>query len=641
MRTLEIIQMLDSTAQSLPVVEIANRLGVSKRSVQDDLRHIRQASAGHGFNLVTHRGQGISLDILDRQAFERYIALLDDQTEFGTVDAEDIFQSLLDDASEDGFLSSQELADIFGVGRNAIFAELDRVEEMANQSGVILERERSRGIRLTGYARAMKQCLARLLLDSNSAASRKVSEVLPEALDIKDIVLDVLHDAHLEVEYPEYLRFSAFAAATLFYAMRKRNDFNSSPDVSADIPDGITAAADLLCSNLAKIAGYATTHTDREDFIWILRQLVRVDEPLAFDAKRLDEDLGDFFAEYDKEHGTSYFSDSVLRTMLLTHLTFLIERLSKKISYSSNCSREFEITHPDSMNVAIRICSWLGQRYGVVPTHDETALVACHLAAHDERVRQQALRSYARIAVVCSTGGGGSYLVRLQFESVFPTAEIKTFSYQQHDDVQKYNPDLVFSMVPFQLDTNIPIVYIHEMLDQKDLAGIRESVRYGNLHGTETDDSDVWSLISSDCFRKIDAPDYRSYEDVLEAMGYQLEDEGYGQRGFTGLVLKRESFSSTRYLNGVCIPHPLETEALKDAISAWIPTGKLRSDEHELARVIFMICLTRKSLFRYQQISKRLYQLMLKPELVDRVAACGSARELRLCLKEMEGVLNA
>lgn len=99
MRTLEIIQMLDSTAQSLPVVEIANRLGVSKRSVQDDLRHIRQASAGHGFNLVTHRGQGISLDILDRQAFERYIALLDDQTEFGTVDAEDIFQSLLDDAS--------------------------------------------------------------------------------------------------------------------------------------------------------------------------------------------------------------------------------------------------------------------------------------------------------------------------------------------------------------------------------------------------------------------------------------------------------------------------------------------------------------------------------------------------------------
>lgn len=641
MRTLEIIQMLDSTARSLPVAEIANRLGVSKRSVQDDLRHIRQAGVGHGFNLVTHRGQGISLNILDRQAFERYVSLLDGQTEFGAVDAADIFQSLLVDASGDGFLSSQELADIFGVGRSTIFAVLDRVEEMAHQSGVILERERSRGIRLTGYSRAMKQCLAGLLLDSNSAASHKVGEALPEAPSIKDIILDALHDAHLEVEYPEYLRLSAFTASTLYYAMSNRNDFTSSPDVSADIPDDIAVAVDLLCGKLAKIAGYATTHTDQEDFIWILRQLVRTDESLTFDAKQLDEDLGRFFAEYDREHGTSYQSDSVLRTMLLTHLTFLIERLSKKISYSSNCSREFEITHPDSMNVAIRICSWIGRRYGVVPTHDEMALVAFHLAAHDERVSQQALRSYARIAVVCSTGGGGSYLARLQFESVFPTAEIRTFSYQQHDDVQKYNPDLVFSMVPFQLDASIPIVYIHEMLDQKDLAGIRESVRYGNLHGAETNGQDVWNLISSDCFRKIDASVYQSYEDVLADMSHELEEEGFGQKGFADLVLRRESFSSTRYLNGICIPHPLETEALKDAISVWIATGRFRLDEHEPVRVLFMICLTRKSLFRYQQISKRLYQLMLRPELVERVAACGSARELRLCLKEMEGVLNA
>ena len=54
-----------------------------------------------------------------------------------------------------------------------------------------------------------------------------------------------------------------------------------------------------------------------------------------------------------------------------------------------------------------------------------------------------------------------------------------------------------------------------------------------------------------------------------------------------------------------------------------------------------MICLTKKSMPLYQRIAKRLYQLMLRPELVEQACQSASSRELRIRLAGMEGVLNA
>lgn len=36
------------------------------------------------------------------------------------------------------------------------------------------------------------------------------------------------------------------------------------------------------------------------------------------------------------------------------------------------------------------------------------------------------------------------------------------------------------------------------------------------------------------------------------------------------MIFERESYVSTIYTNGVCIPHPLETDALKNMISVAI-----------------------------------------------------------------------
>lgn len=640
MRARDIIHMLDEAALPLRPEDIALRLKVSKRSIQEDLRHLRQTGAVHGFSLLTRRGQGVILEVHDHDAFARYLGQLDAQDAPGSASASDLLQMLLVASTPDGFMSARELAEHIGTSRSTVFDELDALEGLAGQYGLALERKRSRGLRISGNTRQMKACLAQFLVSESSPAAHAADAVLKNSGQVAELVLDALNRAGLEVNYPEFSALVGFATATLLLSVRGRTGTKLAPEDGEGASPRLAKLAADLVQDLSHVFGVVLDDRSGPDMAWALSQAVRMNAALPSDVHALDSDLDAFFRDYDAAHGTSYAADRVLRTMLLAHLSFMAERLTRKASYSSPLTQEFEITHPASMNMAMRLCSLMEKRLDVAATPDEVMLVACHLAAHDERVRQQTLRSFARIALVCSTGGGGSYLVRLQFESVFPTADVRAFSYQQQEDVLRFAPDLVFSMVPFQIETQVPVIYIHGMLNQRDLSDIRESLRTGSVDPQATE-AVIWDLIVPGCFMRTGGSGVAGYQDLLSRMGSELEEQGFAQDGFTSLVLEREAFASTKYLNGVCMPHPIETDAKRDGIAVSIADSDLPGEAPGQVRIVFMICLTKKSVSLYQRIAKRLYQLMLRPELVERACQSATARELRIRLAGMEGVLNA
>ena len=90
------------------------------------------------------------LEINDHGAFERYLDQLDAQNAAENISAGDLLQMLLAASSSDGFMSAQELADRAGTSRGTVFAALDSLEELAGKYGLMLERERSRGLRVSG-----------------------------------------------------------------------------------------------------------------------------------------------------------------------------------------------------------------------------------------------------------------------------------------------------------------------------------------------------------------------------------------------------------------------------------------------------------------------------------------------------------
>ena len=110
-----------------------------------------------------------------------------------------------------------------------------------------------------------------------------------------------------------------------------------------------------------------------------------------------------------------------------------------------------------------------------------------------------------------------------------------------------------------------------------------------------------------------------------------------GKKGFADLVLERESYVSTIYMNGICIPHPLETDALKNMISVRILKKPFESHE-KTVKLVFMICLRKDQIEMYKVLTKKLYALMHEPKYIERILEVQSFEEMMAVLDELGGV---
>ena len=105
------------------------------------------------------------------------------------------------------------------------------------------------------------------------------------------------------------------------------------------------------------------------------------------------------------------------------------------------------------------------------------------------------------------------------------------------------------------------------------------------------------------------------------------------------MIFERESYVSTIYTNGVCIPHPLETGALKNMISVAILKKPFVQNGKEI-KIVFMICLKKDQVEMYKVITKKLYRLMQKSNYVEMLTKVDSFEEMMNLMKEIGGGNN-
>lgn len=350
------------------------------------------------------------------------------------------------------------------------------------------------------------------------------------------------------------------------------------------------------------------------------------------------EDIEEFIKQIDEKYDTKFLEDEDFKKMLLTHVSLLIDRLHNKISYQNPLANELNITYPMMFNIALQFCSMLHEKYNVEVTFDEIGFVAMHFASHMEKEKQGKLLSYNRIGIVCSSGGGSAYMIKIQIESLFPQAEVQTFSFLQQDELKTFQPDLIFTIMPLSQEIKAPIIYIKELLDDRDLVKIKQILQCEEYdpYTLIQDNPMYYSFFSKDFFKFIEAD---SYENIIWMMGQELEEKGYGKKGYTDLIFERESYVSTIYTNGVCIPHPLETDALKNMISVAILKKPFVQNGKEI-KIVFMICLKKDQVEMYKVITKKLYRLMQKSNYVEMLTKVDSFEEMMNLMKEIGGGNN-
>ena len=603
---------------------------VSKRTIQNDLSYLMQMSSRKGYQLHMRRGRGYLLEVTNQELLNDFIKSLERDRLIDTKDRNKSIALYL--AMQSDYVSMDKVAETFQISKTSVKKEMREVEELLESFHLQLEKKSHYGIRLIGAAHDCKQMLADFFFENNPFLENAMQDILKDFAQVNSLLVNQIEKEDLNINYNELKNVIVWLQITVFYARIhvEKQMFMTSKPVNA-----IQRIAWKMKEMMEACFDIAISAESLQEMEVVLRLNVRAKQPTVSFSDQLRQDVDLFLLDIDKLYNTAFSEDQDFKESLLTHVSLLIERLHQKISYKNTLIKEICIRYPMIFNIAIRFSDMLKEKYNVEVTHDEAGFIATHFAAHMERERKSRILRFNRIGVVCSSGGGSAYLIKLQIESLFSQADVETFSFLQMDELERYHPDLIFTIMPLDRDFAAPVIYIKELLDDLDLMRIRQVLQYDNCDSLSIADANsyLYSIFDRHFFQIRKSDDYLA---LLQEMAQQIEESGYGGELYAQYVMERESYMSTIYMNGVCIPHPIEICANRNLISVCILEEPICYEDKQ-ASIIFMVSLTKEDYEVHKDITKKLYQLMNDEKRLQRVLRNRTLEELLIVMKELDG----
>lgn len=629
MRIFDIIMDMLHANDFLPIDYFMKKYQVSKRTLQNDLSFLSHIASQKGFQLQHTRGRGYLLKINDEIAFNEYLSTFERTMNDNGNRLENIFAFLL---LQKDYVSMEVIADEFDISVSLVKKERDNMVQMAEQYNLTLERKTHFGIRLTGSYMDFKDAFCDLYYRENLLIKENVHEQVDgktyQKIEERLINEFKLHD--FNINYSELKNITVWLRVTIYMNLKQQT-----PIVILDKQDD--AFYEICNSVLHEIYRefHIGFHEDEYDaFHNLIQANIRKKIPEVCFSDRLQVDIDEFLTSIDEEYQTAFNDDQDFKKLLLTHVSLLIDRLHQKISYKNTLIDEICFRYPMAFNIAIKFCNMLTEKYQVVVTHDEIGFVATHFVVHMEKESSYKMKRFNKIGVVCSSGGGSAYLIKMKIESLFENADVETFSLMDMEDLLNFDPDIIFTIKELDIDVHVPVIYIKELLDDTDLLRIKEVLHFDAYNRFSLDDERPYytSLFQKEFFQVLN--EERPYLDILKDMAQQIEDSGYGGEGYCDYVLERESYMSTIYVNGICLPHPIEMCAKKNLISVMILKKPIEY-ENKTVRIIFMVSLTKDGYEILKDITKKLYELMNKDRLVNELAKTDSFEEFMAVMKTL------
>ena len=634
MRLFSLVAKLSSSAYCT-VDYLANEYQVSKRTIQNALSYLDKVSSNNGFKLHKKRGEGYLLEVVDAKLFENFLLSMEENDFFEVHNqrANFILTYLVLNSE---YISMEQIADFFKVSRTLIKKNMPDVEMLAKKYDLHVERKSHYGLKI----RAKRQKIIAYLVkehlnENNSYLERLLQQKIPNFYEVEKDIIKILNSQSVDVYYSEYTNLIKILEIIILLNILKVSY------VKEKLPPTNDSKIEQIVIRIRQVVTkkYAVwlDEADCNYISKILEDKLKLQLQLP-SGEKLIIDIEDFLKQIDERYKTSFNQDLDFKKMLQLHTLMLMERLEREISYQNPLASELSIKDPMIFNIAINFGEMLNQKYDKAITFDELGFIAMHFAAHMEKKRQEKFLAYNKIGVICSSGVGSAYMLKLRLQSLFPNAQIKTFSFLKQERLLDLQPDIVFTVMPLSIKLDCPIVHIKELLNEQNIADIKKLVQSDlttqkdmlNLKGNFL----IFKKLFSKNFFKLTTINKKNYVELISEMANQLEKNNYGQTGYKDLVLHREEYATTIYKNGVCIPHPIETNAKKSVVYVNINKTDIPIEGGSL---IFMICLRRQDVVYYKEVSKFLYGLMNSQKNVERLLAITSFEELMVIFKEIEG----
>ena len=615
-RMKQILQALLEEKEPISIKHLAEKTGISKRTVQRELESVNEVLLPYGMEFASKTGVGVWL-AGDAAARAGLLAEAASSDEYAASSKEDRRKRLvLEILREKTLRKLYYYSRKFGVSEATISTDLEAVEAWLSHQGLSMVRKPGSGIEVEGteenYRRAIRffigenidTKLFRQLYDSdggeNYAASlqknhlgrlldkeilRRVHECL-EGMDNQrmDNLTENAYDGlviHLAIAINRILQQDVIQVTGEWQEKMPRDeDYRLAEDIAAELEAEFEVSIPQL-----EIA-YICLHLKGAKHEKI--QLPGREERMELADRELRQFVNDLIDAYDGQQAYLLKQDDEFMQGLLAHLQPTIVRLVHGMSIQNPVLADIKENYSEIYARCQRAAQVLADKVGRSVPEEEIGFLAVHFGAALVRLegRKEQIRK-VQVAVVCSSGIGLSRLMAAKLEKVFKD-RLEMTTYGKHDITPAVEAKIDFIISSLQLEAvQVPVVYVNPLLSEADIGEIRCLIYQferlprkegtGDRHTAPFDEVNrVAACISSvikhlRCFQ---APADITFDRLLFTIGERMTVQPERQEMIVDALAKREQVSSQIFAEfGFALLHARTNGVPRPSFAVCLPEG--------------------------------------------------------------------
>lgn len=548
---LAVMLQLFRKSSSITVVSLAQKLGVSERTVRNDIKQLNKDLEGCA--VIDGKQGRYMLRIFDVDAFrDAYAKIGETEGEFSSSEnrVNYIFGELM---RSDEPVLTDELAYEMNVGRTTMVSDLKKLRKRLGPYHLSVVGKTSKGLILHGDEMDIRNYVLATCYDEIYKDYPKdpfVQNLVDEETRLKawPKSLRDRFDRYVTLMLDRFLTGHFIGKLTdTYYNLTAKAGFASVNSLCERISESLHIAIPVeeRIFTFLPVAGMRTPSDLSKMHEIELDATIR---PLV------DKIMREIKEELDIEIDPGQFSDE-----FAYHLMFMLNRLRFHVTQHNVMIDDLKQKYPLAYEMSGIASDVIRREKNLEVNEDERGHLASYFGVFLEE-NNIAQNKPFRVLAVCGSGRVTAKLIAMQLQRILDSsAQIGTISEEAVTPELLDSYDLILTAVDLHEKTSRPVIRIREIFNEQELKQKIDKARYWDNIKMPVLDSNALitpGLLDED--RVFFFDDGQTYEEAVKEIVDILTDEGQLDDGFASRLQEREEKGTMVFDRGVAMPHSVQ-----------------------------------------------------------------------------------
>lgn len=611
--------------------QLAVSIGVSSRTIRNDMKDLNAILENQGACVVSEIGQGYYLKITNRENFLAF------QDQMEQEKREKNFQNIIPSEPEDRIryiiskllLSSlngrMEKLDFFDleeelfISTSTLKKDFRSIDKILKKYDLRISITKKMGVKIVGDEAKIRYCISEYIFNSKGYFGMEENQFYQriftqrEIERLRSILLDVLSEYNLRLTDLAFKNVLIHSLIMLKrFARQKRVTYKKSDIKSFKAKKEFRCAKDII-DQIRKEFG-----TDLGDEVYYLTQHLVSSQRFLIDDPEDDyeykEEIEKILDSIKTETEIDLSDDKQLINGLAMHLSAAVQRMRFDMNIRNEFLDSVKNMYPLAFELAVLAGEVIEEKFQFKTTENEIGFLAMHFGAALERKGLNRKLERKKAVIVCIAGVATAMLLKEKIEQNFghQIEVVKTCPQREVTKELIEQVDLVLTTVELPDFQSEKIKKINLFLEESDIRTIKYALRDSNRE----ESIDYRGIFREDLF--FSNSDFKEKSQILAYMTEKMMQKDFMSKDAAQSVVKREEMATTELGNLVAIPHAMSNDSGGAVVSVMV-LKKPIVWENEKVQVILLLNIPKSQYSIWEIVFKRLYRYLIEDQGVSRL----------------------